>query len=460
MLAEKYDLRKIAILFLAGVAFLWFLIWLYGYLATGKITVKTNDDKNFISIEDVHSTANTFNKPVTQSNELTKRVKPGKYMVYVSNQAGHNTTSKVVSVKARQKVELTPNPSEVSSAEPVYGGSASSISADSANLFFIDGADSSLALANVSGLSYPFHNIYKKIEWLTPGEGVGQGIDGSLFYIKNGQEQAIALPFGGVEGFSLAKNGDLYISKNKNVFVGGVGGEFKKIYTTSGGSLKLSAALDKLTIVSIVGGEDEKTTLETISKQGKLLNKQEQGVRSAQWSPDGKNLAVISQGKVILYDSNFKQKLTITTPSSVLVWRNNHSLAYDQGNSILLLDTQTGLSNQLVSGPTGSSTSNITFSEDGNYLYFNSVTDDGGQLNRANLDNKDRQSSDALSAFLPEKVGICELNYINFVKPILLISYPEDSTLPENCIKSAKDELRYYDINPGDFNFQVSATAN
>lgn len=458
MLLQKYNLKKILTFGFSLVVVLWFLIWFFGYLTTGKLVVETDNELNIIHVEEANSEVNTTKQPRTQASSLTKRLKPGGYMVYVGNESGLNTVSQSVEIRARGVTKVSLNPSKPVPAEPIYGKDVSSIASDTDNLFFIDKDRMRVAQVSDSSLQYPYSGSYKKVIWSSPGSGVAQSIDNSLHTLGNG-ERNIPLPFevspSGPVMYSIASNGDLYVNNGKDVYRGTVSGDFKKIYTASTANLQFDAMSNGLAIVESTMGEDPTFTLVLTNREGKVISKEEMPARLVKWSPDGKNLAVISSGKIIVYNGAFEKQFSVAAPSSDLIWKDNKSLLYSSSNGINVLNVDTRLSNRLTNTQTGSSINNMALSSDNKYVYFISEYDGNKSLYRAGFDIYKESSFKSLSVFLPDEFGVCYANYLVFRKPIIFVEYP-GLTAPENCVQTVRYQIGYYGIDPNLFTYSTS----
>jgi len=464
---QKYSLKKIVAVFTLVVVAVVCVNILYSYLSFGKIIVKTNDEQNIIRIQNIESednSASALDKEQVQGDKLTKKVKAGNYQVYVSNKSGRYGVTKTVVVKARQSIVLNLNPGKaIINPEPVYGHRATDVVADQASLTFFDRTDNRIKRATGSGFVSPFPTyLFSKIVWMSPGVGVGQTADNRLYSLRGDSATTISLPFdtNQLTDFSISNNGVLYLSKGKDVYSGVIGGQYQKIYTAKLTNLKLFAGNKGVAVVEIEGNGIKSSALAIVLEGSKPVRKNI-NVRDVAWSPNGSRFITNSGGQNIVFDGSLKQIETFPAPqSSSFTWQDESSLFYSMRNQLWLRNIKAKSSRQVTAIGVGQDLSGLYLDSGKSYVYLSGDADDSKLFRVAINGQNGDQSFVALSAFLPETIGICMFNYINFIKPTMLISFDGSYSYPENCIKAGSKELKYYDLDSTKFQYTVIPVTN
>jgi hypothetical protein len=471
MVKENINLKKIAAWFLAGVAALLLLSWLHSYFTNGTITVTTNDSSASVGIKQLtepKKDSTPYFK--TAPHTLSARLKVGKYQVFTFS--GNFSTSKFIELKPHQKLNFNLTAPKASVPEPVYGNGAAGLITDGSQMFFIDPTTHYLSRIDpqnnltVIDKTRPLTNA----QWVNISMGVAEGQDHKLYLVQNNILSAVNLPFSTSAdtpmSYSLTKAGKLYISNGKDIYSGTANGSFKKIYSSKGSGATIASAVDnKVAVIESEEERQDKTSLIVVDENGKV-SKKDIEAQQARWSPDGKYLLTNEDdGNVTLLNESLKKVTdTVIDNADHFEWSSSTSFLYGINNQLWNYDINTNQAQNIATMPSateGDGTIGAVFPTDTSYIYVTSqkVSIDSEnatyQLFRVGLNGQQVASNiQSVSIFLPETVGVCSLNYLNFKAPSIVVQYPTSSIAPA-CIDTAKQELQSYELNPGDFQIKA-----
>lgn len=425
---------------------------LYGYLTTGKLTVQTNNKDSRIRILDQD------NREVKgldkQGDKLSERLKPGRYIV--SAYAGPAYANKTVNINAKQQTALTFKLSPPQTPEPVFSEAVLSMSVSDDSLYFVGPATGDIAKIDAQGSESVISDAYvfKRIRWMSPGTGVAMDDSHNLYTVGPGGVNPLQLPFpinnNPSIDFDIASNGALYVSNGQDVYAGTMSGNFVKVYSSgSNYNSSLAAGVSGVAFVE-KNAADGSTSIVTV--RGGEHKKIAAAASQLAWSPDGKYLAAGGgKGMANIYDGALRTAYAIPNQGIAQpIWPNETSLVYSVGNIVWSYSLTSQESKSIAALPANQSIGGAAVSNNKDYLYFSG----NAQLLRIGLGGRTADSSmAALGAFLPGTEGICSLNYVNFVNPIITIQYPPLEGDFDRCVKAAKGQLRYYGLNPGKFRY-------
>jgi len=460
----SYNLRKIIIWVLIAIFIFFGLIWLYGYLTKGKIVIKTDNQENNVKIEKVDTSENKKRFVEQHQGDFSVAVKPGTYTVSVFGSNGTYGVNKTVAVKARQTVKVELNPPGTVNAEPVYGQEVDGVFANSKELLFLDASANTIKRIdsnnNVSSF-LPLDIQFKDVQWSDSGSGVAQTFNSTLYKVNEQSVTPIKLPFDAdskkLVDFSLSPDGQLYVSNGGDIYSKKLGMKqnFKKIYSTGGSAARLFAGPDKLAVIGL-GMREGANSLLAIDSQGQVSKKPVNATQAA-WSPDGKYLVANSVGNYIVFSSNLHKIKAFTAPSSSsLAWKDNKVFFYNINDQLWQYSVSSGEAKKLSALGASNNIDGIFPSQDGSYLYFSADAGQKSLLLRISLEGQSFNNAlISLRAVLPKTVGVCTLDYINFTKPVVTVTFPASGTLPKNCLRAARAEIRQYDINPDILDFKA-----
>ncbi|HEY5442575.1 MAG TPA: hypothetical protein VIJ68_03490 [Candidatus Saccharimonadales bacterium] len=474
MITENLPLKKILLAFIVFVVAIFVIIKLYIYLTSGYISVTTGSS-DYVQIQGVagHGKSSLVSKQAQR--RLSIRLLPGQYQVSVSDEHGFGAIGRVITLKARQRLHYSLMPNKPTYPQPVYGGSIHGLVADASQLLFVDGNNNSLkATSSSSGilatLSDPDQNIVSA-KWSKAGLGMAEDSTGALYLVSNNALSPIKLPFNNngskLLTYDIAKNGQTYISNSKDLYLGSMGSNFKKIYSSSKGFRLVAAATDKVVVAS--GGLNSQadeggaaTSTNTNPGYVTVINSAGKAheirwfASSIAWSPDGNYVLVSGASGNAVFDSSLHQVASMSVNNAGLItWLNNSDLLYAIDSQLWLYNIKTGQSEKLTALAMNDSLTAIYPSSDGAYVYFSADNGEQAEVYRLGLMGQASNNSlTSLSIFLPETLGPCHLNYLDFNQPLLLIAYlPGDSA--QNCQSLGQGELQTYGLDITQFQYQL-----
>lgn len=466
MFENGVPVRKVVIWGVAGLVLFFVLVFVFRLLTTGSITVTTNSRSGIVSLKSLNAAADSTNIK-SAKHTLSLRLKPGQYLI---SAASHNSgVSKVVTVKARQSTSYTLTIPTPALAEPVIPDNATSLVADSQQLFYVNsgGILNRLDTSNNIQDGYGSLSNIKAAVWSSTALGVIQTTDNSLYIVSNGSVQAlqppVKIPGSASSHIDLSRDGTLVFTNGGDVYSGKIGQIYKHIYKSGDQKVRVAAGGKNTAIIEALnkgkGGEGNDRVV-VIDISGNKTVK-EMGAQQAGWSPSGKYLFVADKnGGNYVYDSSLKLVRTlVSTPFGAFTWTNDDALAYGLGSGLWLYSVSGGQAYG-ISNMNGDAVRLISASSDGSYIYV--VTDFSGQAGtgrvwRVGLKNQSVPNYlQALNVFLPENVGVCALSYVNFTKPVITAQYPAATTTPDFCTNAAKGEIQYYGLNSDKFSFSAT----
>lgn len=482
---ENDRLRKIVILVVLVFILIFFgLLGLYikNTHSTGSVTIKTDSPANYVKIEQVASSNNkNSGVPFSQQapHSLSVKVAPGSYEIFAYNNNGLFGVSQTIAVKAGQRLSFSLNPTTVTttSPEPVYGQTASGVVANGSQLSFValgspvdnvaSGNIIQVDSANNFSTLFPDHS-FTSVKWASPMLGLAQDYYNNLYVINNGQLSQLTLPFAvnanSKESFDISTGDEIYVSNGKDVYSGNLGGGFKKIYSTdsdhpvsnlSAGSGKVAVVMNAVeALESERNGSETSGALAIVDDNGRYTKKS-MDISQTEWSPSGDKL--IAQGSLsnTVFDASLNVLKTIAiNNSNNFTWFTNDSLLYSIDSQVWLYGLQTQKSTTITSLAAKEAITGIYPSKDGAYVYFSDDNGEKTQLFRVGLKGQAVDNSlAALSIFLPETLDGCQLNFINFAQPSIIINYPS-STSQQNCLGLAYGELQTYNLDVNKFQYK------
>jgi hypothetical protein len=454
--------RKIIALGVLFIVTIWLATWLFSYLTTGKILVETPSQTSNVSVRRLSYSPQDDIKSAT--HRLSIRLKPGKYII----SAGDHATgiSKTITVQARRFDKyVLKQVAQTGVVEPVLAQDATSLTADDNQLLYVingvlQKVDANGSVTQLSPL------LIKDARWASPSMGVIQDGNNQLYTVLSGVisplDTGVKISGDAFSDFSLSKSGRLAFTNGKDIYAGQLGQRFKKIYRSHDDKAKVTAQGDIVAIIEAlkesIGGEVDEKQIVTIDSAGKKNSRPVKDIVRAEWSPNAKYLYVATEAGDYIYGRSLASSQSFDSQTlGATAWINDEQLAYSKGRALLVYQIGSHESRQL--GQTDGDISLITLSADGSYIYMVSraATNPEPLISRFGLRGQATvKNIQALRAFLPEEVGACQLDYVNFKRPFITIKYPDGLVLPENCAKSAEGQLKYYDLNPADFGFVTS----
>jgi hypothetical protein len=310
-------------------------------------------------------------------------------------------------------------------------------------------------------------------KWANPNLGLAADSNGELYTIQNNVLAPLPINFrvSGQSSYDIADNGQIYVTDGNNVYTGSVSGNFTKIFSAGGvsGGLSLSAYTNKVAIIEggIVqfqadegGNKNRKQTTNTVivvSTSGQIMAQKKMIANSASWSPNGDHLLVNGPSTTTILTDSLSTVVSPTINNATLyTWSstNDNLLFYSIDSQLWSYNIQTGQSQKLAALAAGESVTGIYPNSDDSYIYFTDDNTEKTQLFKVGLQGQPVDTSlTSLSIFMPETLSSCVLNFINFVKPTILVGYSQ-GTSTDQCSTVAQSEVGYYGINTNNLQYQ------
>ena len=452
--------------FAALVLVIFTATWLVNYFTTGKITLTATTKGASAKI----ARYDKGDTPLAEAvSKVSARVKPGRYRLTVFDHS--YSTTKVVDIKAKQSLKFSLGLSKPVQPEPVYGKGSSSIAADASQLLFVDSSGRLSRIdsgSNVAVLDV-LHSL-KAVRWANTSFGITRDTTGSFYTVNAGHLSPLSLPFHSTGGssvsYDVSPSGVIYLSNGQAVYSNSAGG-FRQIYS-SGDNYNAGLFAGKKGVAIIEkDSETNKSSLVVVGVDGKTARKN-LDLNQAAWSPDGTRVLTRNRSGATILDGSLDEVASIRqSGTDHYLWLNDDKVAYTIGSQLWTYAVGAAQTSQIATLSNQGVIQELSLNHDGSYLYMagGQAVDENGskatQLFRIGLKGQAADNSlAALNVFMPETVGICSIDYVNFVRPVITVSYPDLETTPELCVSAAKSELKYYDIDPARFQYRVTATTN
>jgi hypothetical protein len=406
------------------------LVWLAHYLASGPISITTNNKSNTISLQRVGS-GNSFTR--TGQYSLSTTISHGEYLITVKN--GLQVTTQVIDFKEGHKsFHYFLATSALKQTAPVAYENSENLVADNNQLIYLDASQHFLYnIDSQNNISLLNPTSLQTVKWVNPTFGIGQNSQGHLYSIVNGSVNPLSVPFSynkSTVNFAVASNKQIYISQGPNVYAGSVNGNFKKIYVASSSQPILAASANKLAVADETeeqNGGISKPLLSIVNTLTSKVIKQHINVGSLSWSPNGSYLVSVDESGASVYDSSLNLINTIPTSSVVegVGWLNNSQFYYGSTSSVWSYDISSRKSVLLANLPVDSYVTGLTLDSDKSYIYITTTdsSDSIYTISRIGLDNQPvSQTVSQLQNILPLTLTDCSLELINFgVSPTILL---------------------------------------
>jgi|GEM_PF-7059936 len=451
----EQKIRRFLVLGLVIVVAIPLCFYAYHLLTTGKISIKTNQPAGYIKLSSGAGGTNTMKS--TQGQKLNARLKPGTYTVLASTSTAY--TSQVIHLDARKHISLSINLKQPGSPEPVASKSALGLGVASGALYYIDSATGNLRQINSEGDIATISTAnFKKARWTNSGTGLLIDAGSNLYTFNNGSLTALALPFTTNNNpsidFDISPDGDVYVSNGQAVFNKTPSGDFKQIYS-SGNGYNVGLRASDSAVSFIEKNSDGQTSVVVVSRDGSV-KRTRADADSLAWSSDGTRLAALSSsGSGSIYDSSLANPVPLPNTKATNPTWVGQDLLYSVGNIFWRYSLANHQAQAIVRLPANQSIKASSLSPDQKYLYFST----GSSLMRITPQGRTSSNSlSALNAFLPENVGVCSLDYTNFIKPTITVQFPALETSAEICLNLAKRQVSYFGLDTNTFQFKISST--
>lgn len=466
--------RQIIIRLLAGVLLLGLLIWLWGYLSSGEVTIKTDSPDRVVTIEHLDSGDLAFEDRVIESanGSLNTRVKSGTYRIRAGDKK--NFTTRIIVVKARSSSEYVLNPKPVPTTEPVSPIDGDNYTITQSGIRYLSGSGY-IQQIGAAGLSEPKTNVrLENFAWGGGGYGIGYDGLGRLYSIDKNGTKPLDTPRRiqsepEVSPLAVAVNNRSFVAIGQDIYTMVPGEPLRKIHTTTAHAPALFASKTKVFVASspIHGpeaeGEDahtEEPTVEIIDVTGEVLATKNMSSADVWWSPDENNVLVKSfTGEVKIYDINLNPVRDVPDSNIVdVVWQDDSSLYYIASNQVLFYNFSEETTSPVVLWNPNNTLSSLALDKSRGYLYFANKRDGKLSIKKAGLEGQESfPDAQALDIILPKAVGQCYFSYINLARPTILVNYPGSGGKgrQDSCLSAAELELAHFHLDPAKFVYKA-----
>lgn len=441
-------LRRTLMVVILGMILLLGSIQLYRYLTTGRLIINSSSKNALITVHTLTSAS-----PIASAGSpLRTRLKAGIYSVEVS--VNSYKLSRVVTVHNRQTTRLSLNPPEAIGVEPVSDTTASYIEAGPKTLYFVNSSGYLVAINNQNIQSTINNKVaFRQIVWADSSFGVGIDPSGQLYEISNGNISKLNTPFSvnakEMPLFAVAANHTVYLEYQKQVYRQTGANQYTKIYSTTQDPTSMAASNNELVIDINPDTNGNHTTASSsivvVPVTGSPVSANI-GSYFAVPSPDGKFIAVSgSRGGAILNNS-LSQVAIIATPNlENPVWLNNTTLFYTDTSTLWTYSLPTQQAELKASAPLGGTITELSLSDNGDYLYLGATHIDGQpMIDRIGLNNQPvPQLLTQLSDIMPYAGNDYFMSLTNFSAPPLIVvsAQPPLTNTNQQYVQEAQDQL-------------------
>ncbi len=460
-------MRKVIIYYILGTTAI-IVLWLgIRYLTIGHLTITTNIANGSIALFKLGD--ENHEEPVGESvtKTLSKDLRPGKYLVKVSNKSF--SAHKIVYVKARRPLRYALNSKTTSDLEPVYPSAAESIVASNSVLLYVERHSKALYKIDDQNnvLAVDETHRFNTINWGDESYGVGRDDKGQFYSVNNGSVVPLNVPFATTDlkavFIAVSSNKQLFIAHGSDVYSGTGSGGFKKLTTTKSPSPSLASLGNKVAVLDGPGdiyNRNVPPLITVLDKSGRVLAKKAVEAQSAAWSQDGKYLALTGEGaeiEIVNGSLGDVSSLPVIGTVGSFVWSGS-SLYYTVGEGLWSYDVLSETSLLAASTTPGSKLSDAVLSTDKSYIYLTLNSDSGSeksQIYRLPLrGQKVPNYVYELPVILPDSSTPCLLSYVNFTHPTIIgANYLNPNQI---CPDAVKTVFEPYDIDTSLLHYHFS----
>jgi hypothetical protein len=471
MLAEL-PWRRIILIGGGSLIVIAILIWLFGYLTTGKVVITTDARPNVMTLTRVGSIGSDEGEQVspvitTTHDKLSARVKPGQYIAAVTGNSIGST--KLVTVTARHTVRYTINPINPTGVAPVSYAQAQNLAASGQSLVYLDAASGYIKKidagnnTSVVGQHYPLQSV----AWASPSLGVAQDTQNQLYVVDvdGNNITPLNVPFqyskDAVVSYAIAPNGHIYISQGSAVYSGTRDGNFKKIYTAETGNPTLTAGPGKVLVNDNPGeGSKQEASIVVVTDSGKVTHGEFETSLAA-WSPDGKHVAAATETSAAILGSSLEMVKPLPTNTFVsrFAWLDNETLFYSSNDQLWTYNIDTQDTKLLANMPLGQGVTGLTISSDKAYIYMvtaSTSSESDTAIRRIGLQNQPvPKYMFRLQDIMPNRQNSYLMTLTAFSDPPTILVQPFKSNDPKDYAGLASQALSSSGFDTAQFKFKV-----
>lgn len=425
------------------------------------LTVTSSDSQATITVNTL-ATGQAVNGTKGVEGRFSQKVPVGDYVVTARNNA--SSVKQTITVKAGPEIKINLAFASILPLEMVAALPAANFIDNGRDFQFIHLDANTLTHINQQNQISMIKNYnFRNIKWADTTFGAGLASTGKFYLIKNLVPEILDVPFSSTNNSSLviAPNQDIYVS-NGTIVYRYHEGKFTKIFETKHSVNVMAASNDAVIVLeggeSKTGAKADEGYIVRINLNGQT-KKVEGESYDSEWSPDGSKFIINGDEGTTVLSKDLKKLIQL--PQSNVnspVWLDDNTLAFSIGSGLWRFDVSTGLSQQIASNPNLTFTRNY-LSKDGTYLYVTTQNFRDGKnqsIQRVGLKGqKVTPVASILGIILPNTVGQCQLSYINFTAPTVVVRGPQASAAA--CTQSAQKYLQTYRVDTKALGLSFSA---
>ena len=430
---ELFPLRKIILIF-AAVVGLVLVAWLIWYIAThGYVTLRATESSK-ITIARLDSSG----KPVaTATSRFAGMLPNGDYIV--TAQDSTQQTREHIKVAPFAPIDRAIQLTQTTFSEPVMNIGATNFAVSTRGLSFLDPSSGALAIVddtNTYSATDTTHFQIESASWRSVGKGLAVARsyrDNKKMFVETDDttltELSLPRPLTDQTYFAfLATQLDHdYVLLDGTLYSRTPTGTYTAITTTDKSSIILSAS-QKYVALFYRSGE-ESCEVRFVSLADKSITKKPVDciqspdyTYAAEWSSDGKYVAITTGSSVGVYDDTLKLVYTVPDPdASSPLWLKDHELVYVSGNSVWKYDTDSKASRVLAAVPTYADVRSLRRTEDGTSLYYTGSASNLLTLYRLVAKEPDTNLQKISESNTQQLSESCRMRYVNFTKLTILL---------------------------------------
>jgi hypothetical protein len=443
---------RYAILLVAVIALgigIWFA------LTHGGINIKTASDTAEITVVPVGD--ENRSAATATGKTLSTILRNGNYIATVKD--GNKQIRTTLTVSSFKTAEITLDPPTVGTSEPVTNLSASSFAASSTSLSLLD--DSYSELVSIDNSNMYRHTDsndirYETAIWASASKGYAIGRqsvsnDRVLVEISGSTVTKITTPLTVTSESYLASGvnaaGELYLLQDGKLYHRNTDGSYQYLTSTNKEASILSVSNSYVTFIH--RSSEEACEVQFYNLATKTLTKRQvQCVQDpyysyrAEWSPNGKELALTTGDALQILDNQLKTTKTIPDYAATNpIWTGDNKLVYTSKNNVWSYNTASNTSSVIAATPDYVSVLSLRKSDDSNTLYFSGVADNATTLYRLSSTVKELGSAEKLGeSNMQTLTSSCQIRYLNFTQLQLLLITAESTRA--KCNEDATNYLQ------------------
>ena len=457
--------KRLILTLLIAVILLVFCSIVFKRATTGVITVESNQKDSTIGLltEEEYKKVGIKEFSGKNTQKLVESIKPGEYVAVVRKDSSYST--KYISVKARQNQLIKVDLSKSLNPQPVFSRGAMGLSEQNNSLVFIDSASNLYTKINAQNKVFISPSpVAKRVSWSSGGPGLILSTSNELYIADGAGIRNIGLPFQAETNpsisFSVSQGGVVYVSNGQDVFRRTDSVLYKKVYSAGGGFIsKMTASNNAVALIK--KGEDSNSSIVVVD--GASTKQITTNANDLSWSPDGRHIAATLPDKLgVIYSPNLVYSSTIPSfePENY-VWTKD-GLVYSSAGFIWSYNLDGRFSQILTYYTSGYKIQSMNITPSGDELYYSQSNEENtGQISRIYLKSSGVSATQLLlGLFLPERVGVCSLDYITYGdKPTITVTYSDEQTTESGCINAARGEINSKGLDSAGFLFQPIRTS-